>query len=375
MKRMNKNIGMVVAVAVFVWLASPVFGQEIPGFLKGKVHRLDQAKLSLAQKFASAEKEFKKSEKRDAYFTGYVFLCRHEIHLDERWAPTEPYRVGAKDNKIKVIRTSKWGKKHSRSTTSEEGSAPAGLFILHRISGNKAEIVDVELVDLDRSYDFQDEPVYWLGEVENEESVKFFERTFDSGGDEAQKALVFIISSHDHPKAYDFLRSVALGDYATKVRKNAIFWLGNYKDEKSLNYLKEISGKIEGTELRKQVVFALYLCSQDEGKALRELINIAKRDDNRKVRKQAIFWLGQLASKECAKALKDVVEDSDDVDVKKSAVFAISQLPAEKGVPMLIDIAKTNKSPSVRKNAIFWLGQKDSREALKFFEEILLKKK
>jgi len=61
--------------------------------------------------------------------------------------------------------------------------------------------------------------------------------------------------------------------------------------------------------------------------------------------------------------------------VKKSAVFAISQLPAEKGVPMLIDIAKTNKSPSVRKNAIFWLGQKDSREALKFFEEILLKKK
>ena len=375
MKRMNKNFRMVVAAAVLVWLASPVFGQEIPGFLKGKVHRLDQTKLSLAQKFAAAEKEFKKAEKGDAYFTGYVFLCRHEIHLDERWAPSEPYRVGARDNKIKVIRTSKWGKKHGKSMTSEEGSAPVGLFLLHRVSSNKVEIVDVELVDLDRTYDFQDEPVYWLGEADNEESMKFLEATFDSGGYEARKTLVFIISSHDHPKAYDFLRRIALGDYATKLRKNAIFWLGNYKDEKSLEYLKEISGKVEGTELRKQVVFALYLCSQDEEKALQELINIAKKDDNRKVRKQAIFWLGQLAYKECAKALRDVVEESDDVDVKKSAVFAISQLPADKGVPMLIDIAKTNKSPSVRKQAIFWLGQKDSKEALKFFEEILLKKK
>jgi hypothetical protein len=375
MKRMNKNIGMFVAAAVLVWLVSPAFGQEMSGFLTGKVHRLDQAKLSLAQKLAAAEREFKKAEKGDAYFTGYVFLCRHQIHMGERWAPTEPYRVGARNNKIKVVRTSRWGKKYSRSMTSEEGSAPAGLFLLHRFSGNKAEIMDVELVDLDRTYDFQDEPVYWLGEADNEESLQFLEATFDSGEYDVRKTLVFIISSHDHLKTYDFLRRVALGDYATKLRKNAIFWLGNYKDEKSLEYLKEISEKVEGTELKKQVVFALYLCSQDEEKALQELIHIAKEDDNRTVRKQAIFWLGQLAYKECAEALKDVIEESDDVDVKKSAVFAISQLPPDKGVPMLIDIARTNKSPSVRKQAIFWLGQKDSKEALKFFEEILLKKK
>lgn len=307
MKSIRNKIGMVVAAAVLVWLASPVFGQEIPGFLKGKVHRLDQKSLSLAQKFASAEKEFKKSEKGDAYFTGYVFLCRHEIHLDERWAPTEPYRVGAKNNKIRVVRTSRWDKKYSRSITSEEGSSPAGVLFLYRISSNKAEIVDVELIDLDRTYEFQDEPVYWLGEVDNEESMKYLEGTFDAGGYDVRKTLVFIISSHDDPKAYDFLRRVALEDYETKLRKNAIFWLGNYKDEKSLNYLKEISEKVEGTELRKQVVFALYLCSQDEEKALRELINIAKKDDNLNVRKQAIFWLGQKDSKEALKFFEEIL--------------------------------------------------------------------
>ena len=54
--------------------------------------------------------------------------------------------------------------------------------------------------------------------------------------------------------------------------------------------------------------------------------------------------------------------------------FAISQLPKERSVPMLVDIARSNKSPSVRKKAIFWLGQSGDPAAIKFFEEILLKK-
>jgi hypothetical protein len=41
---------------------------------------------------------------------------------------------------------------------------------------------------------------------------------------------------------------------------------------------------------------------------------------------------------------------------------------------MLIDIAKGNASPSVRKKAIFWLGQSGDEAALRFFEDILLKK-
>jgi RNA polymerase sigma factor (sigma-70 family) len=94
-----------------------------------------------------------------------------------------------------------------------------------------------------------------------------------------------------------------------------------------------------------------------------------------KVRESAVFWLGQKASAESIKALKDIVDEpKEESGLKDQAVFAISQLPKEKSVTMLIDIAKTNKSPSVRKKAIFWLGQTGDESALKFFEEILLKK-
>lgn len=369
MKEMTRSIWTAAVAALLILLSSFLFSQEQPGFLKGKAYLIDK-NLSLTQKFEAARKEFGKS-KGETYFAGYTFLSRHKHHHGEVYS-TEPYRATVEGNKIKMRRVSKWGKEGGESVTTEKGGEPAGIVFLHKVSGSKPEIVDVEMIDLDQSYKFEEAPIYWLGEAKNEESIDFLEKLFDSGNYDVQKALVFIVSSHDHPKSYDFLRRVAMGSYEYKLKKDAIFWLGNYKDARSLAYLKEINKKEKDTKLKEQIVFALQLSDQRE--AIEELIEIAKNDADRSVRKKAIFWVGQKATKECAKALKDVVESAEDAQVKEAAVFAISQLPKDKSVPMLIEVARSNKSPAVRKKAVFWLGQIDSEEALKFFEEILLKK-
>jgi len=80
-----------------------------------------------------------------------------------------------------------------------------------------------------------------------------------------------------------------------------------------------------------------------------------------------------MASKESIKALKEIVISESDLKVKTAAVFAISQLNNEKSIPILIDIAKNNRSPRVRKKAIFWLGQKDDKRVIELFEKILIK--
>jgi hypothetical protein len=67
-----------------------------------------------------------------------------------------------------------------------------------------------------------------------------------------------------------------------------------------------------------------------------------------------------------------VDDDSDDREVREHAVFALSQLPREQGVPILIKAARTNKDPKVRRQALFWLGQSDDPRALALFEEILV---
>jgi len=360
-------------LAVLV-LASPVLSQGIPDFLKGKAHSIDTAGQKIEKSMESAFKAFKSDYKgKDYYFTGYIFPSRYDIQMGSKWASSEPYYVNSQRDRIKVRRMSR--DKNDRFSVSSSGNRgePAGVLFLHSIEGNKSKVVDVHIFDPDQNFHFDEEPVYWLGEKNSQESVDFLEDMFEKADEDLGKDLVFVLYSHDDESIPEFLKDVSLGNYEDEVRESAIFWLGNIKDKKSLNYLKEIYNKSNNNEIKKKVIFSIQLGDSDE--SVEELIKIAKNEDSREVKKSAIFWLGQKASEKSIAALKDVVEGSkEDDEIKKSAVFAISQLPKEQAVPALIDIAKTNESAVVRKNAIFWLGQTGDERALKFFEDILLKK-
>jgi hypothetical protein len=104
-----------------------------------------------------------------------------------------------------------------------------------------------------------------------------------------------------------------------------------------------------------------------------ELLKIARQSDiSRKVRRSAVFWLGQAAGDAATRGLTELVDDrSADREVRESAVFALSQRPREEGVPALIRIAKQNPDPELRRKAIFWLGQSEDPRALSLFEELL----
>jgi hypothetical protein len=58
-------------------------------------------------------------------------------------------------------------------------------------------------------------------------------------------------------------------------------------------------------------------------------------------------------------------------DVRESAVFALSQRPNGEGVPALLATARTDRDGKIRKSAIFWLGQSEDPRALAYFEEVL----
>jgi hypothetical protein len=63
-----------------------------------------------------------------------------------------------------------------------------------------------------------------------------------------------------------------------------------------------------------------------------------------------------------------------DQDVRLQAVFALSQRPKDEGIPALLDVAKGSKDPKIRKRAIFWLGQSGDPRAVAYFESVLVKK-
>jgi len=104
-----------------------------------------------------------------------------------------------------------------------------------------------------------------------------------------------------------------------------------------------------------------------------DLLKIVKADNvSRKVKRSAVFWLGQAAGDAATRGLTDLVDDGNaDHEVRETAVFALSQRPREEGVPALIRIVKQNKDPDLRRKAIFWLGQSDDPRAISLFEELL----
>ena len=111
----------------------------------------------------------------------------------------------------------------------------------------------------------------------------------------------------------------------------------------------------------------------DSTEAWPALLRIAKNYRiGTETRKHAVFWLSQEAGDAATRGLSDLVEDDDeDREVRKQAVFALSQLPHDQGVPALIKVARTNTDREIRKSAIFWLGQSEDPRAIALFEELL----
>jgi hypothetical protein len=347
---------------------------DIPAFLKGKVHDASAGTASLEKKIDQARADFAKSGGGTVFFAAYEFVSRTRFRHGSYTGPVSGFTVGSKEARIRIEDKGRGNKTVSVDGEVKDAAAPAGMLLLYD-TAKGAAVRDVGLLDLDQTYEFSDAPVYWLGRADGGDSIGVLEKSFDATKDDAHvlDALIFSIGCHDGPQARVFLKKTALGPREAKIREKAVFWIGNAGDAVALSDLKEIYAKERTESVKKQIIFAMQLSKRSE--AVEELIRIARQDASTELRKQAIFWIGQKASAECVKALKDIVDAPDgEKALKDQAVFAISQLPKDKSVPMLIDLAKANKSVEVRKKAIFWLGQSGDPAALKFFEDILLKK-
>ncbi|MBK9411231.1 MAG: HEAT repeat domain-containing protein [Gemmatimonadetes bacterium] len=107
----------------------------------------------------------------------------------------------------------------------------------------------------------------------------------------------------------------------------------------------------------------------------RDLMQLARDDSRpRETRKQAVFWLGQLAEGPATAGLDELVgEAALDREVREQAIFALSQRPRDEGIPALVKVVRTSKDPALRKKALFWLGQSGDPRALQLIEELLAK--
>lgn len=253
--------------------------------------------------------------------------------------------------------------------------APTEFLVLARVEGDAVGRVRTFTPDCD--VDAGGLPVVWLNDVKPDDSIAWLSSlvTAPDTTDQRErvaKTAMHAIALHDAPAADRALESFIAPARPEWLRSDTSFWLGNSRGETGARLLARMIAQDPSDKVREKVTFGL---SQSKvPAALTTLIATARDDRSTRVRGQAIFWLAQKAGKEAMATVSGAIESDPDTEVKKKAVFALSQMPADEGVPKLIEIARSHRNPEVRKQAIFWLGQSHDARAVKFFEDILLKK-
>ncbi len=105
-----------------------------------------------------------------------------------------------------------------------------------------------------------------------------------------------------------------------------------------------------------------------------DLLALARdRDLDADVRKNALFWVAQVASSRIGPELAGIAAaEAEDQEVRDAAVFALSQRDSDESVPALMDLARSAPHAKTRKSALFWLAQSDDPRVPDFFAELIL---
>ena len=254
---------------------------------------------------------------------------------------------------------------------------PATEFlVLARLEGGA--VVRLRTFTPDCDIDAGGMPIVWLTDVKPDDSVAWLTSLVNASPDAGErrdrvgKTAMTAIALQATPSADRALESFVAPARPEWLRSDTAFWLGSTRGDNGARLLTRMLAQDPSDKVREKVTFGLSVSQVPS--ALTTLVATARDDRSARVRGQALFWLAQKAGKEALATIAGAIDNDPDTEVKKKAVFALSQLPKDEGVPKLIEVARTNRNPAVRKQAMFWLGQSNDPRAVKFFEDILLKK-
>ena len=147
------------------------------------------------------------------------------------------------------------------------------------------------------------------------------------------------------------------------------FDLGTVSAPEAAAFLTDLAEHGEGRAARDAIMPATFADSAVVWPALLRVAR--DDDRPRRNRKAAQQWVGMAAGQAVLERAGAVTVEDPDSDSRERAVFAMSQLPREESVPELIDIARSHRDPRIRKTALFWLGQAEDPRAIDLLEEVL----
>jgi hypothetical protein len=164
------------------------------------------------------------------------------------------------------------------------------LYVLYRV--DQRQVDRIKFASAECQLDAGGLAVHWLTGVTAAESLDYL-ISFTDGKTSRRLAnqAIVAIALHGDPAATDRLLTLARRSQDSRVRADALFWIGQRAGEKAVGTITDALENDPDTEVKKRAVFALSQLPKDEG--VPKLIDVARKNRNPEVRRQAMFWLGQ----------------------------------------------------------------------------------
>ncbi|MBI2150697.1 MAG: HEAT repeat domain-containing protein, partial [Acidobacteria bacterium] len=152
--------------------------------------------------------------------------------------------------------------------------------------------------------------IYWISQsrAEKDTIVDTLVGLLPSLGDDEAESVAFALGQTRTEKATNALAAIARDkSKSEKNRNNALFWIGQSRVANRITLLEDIyKSSMDSSTTRRQVLFALSRIREPQVAQI--LGNIASTDPDIEVRKQAVFWLGQIRGPEANQALERLLQ-------------------------------------------------------------------
>lgn len=199
-----------------------------------------------------------------------------------------------------------------------------------------------------------------LGTVSARDAVDYLVSVANRDDGKASGEAIFPVTLADSIDMTSRLAGIAENESRSDdLRGQAIFWIGQSRTEKSGDYLRQLFRKTRDEDVRDKIIFSISQQNDDESQ--KWLVDLASNtNESIELRKKALFWAGQTGTP--FSQLSAMYGRMREQEMKDQMIFVFSQRREPAALEKLMDIAKNDPDREVRRKALFWLGQsKDSR--------------
>jgi HEAT repeat protein len=258
----------------------------------------------------------------------------------------------------------------SRDECSVELRRRAVFLVSQHMTDETVDILlDLAHRNPDPDREVREQAVFWLSQVRSPEAVDALEDILRASDDpEIQERAIFALSQHSSARSTDILKEYAeRTDAPQELRENAIFWLG--QSPGGGEYLRELYSTVDTDALREKIIFGVSQSGTraDADWLLERALDESESID---IRKNALFWAGQMGMDVSRLAdLYLNVEDREMKEQIIFALSQSPN--EQQAADQLMEIARSEEDSELRRNAIFWLGQIDDNRVADFLLELI----